>query len=393
MRIVLVLLVAVLLGLGVALSDAGPPAPAPNVVHVPSVDTPWPGKIFVAHDEWAISDYGYQMARASAQQLTLNIARFFTGGRPGRFLSYSNFYGLIGFEIAATMTAAGHSWTVDTTVPFTLATLLQFDAVFVGGTEVDNTVLIDYVRAGGGVFVEGGTGLGGVFEAQHWAAFLNSFGLGFGSHYDLMRTAGIYPVVSSSPLFAGVTELYEQTGNPVLVLDPSDPRTNVLVPYAGHALYATYSASVIPVSVEICDALRDAAAGRLWASILGADTFDVRSIDPASVRLLSVAAAGKPVVGYTSRTRLRPRIGRAHADRCRAGGDRSLDLVVGFHDRDVLRAAEALLGHDLYDGDLLAVTLTGRLKPALGGTPIVGEAVVEVKGPRRPHHRHRDHRR
>jgi hypothetical protein len=116
-----------------------------------------------------MSDHGYAMSGPSARQLSLNIARWFT--------VYSTFYGLIGHEIASTMTAAGHTWTVDTTVPFTLASLRQYDAAFVGGTEP-------------------GSG-----------ASLQAFGLAFGDRCDLTRKPGVYRIVSSSPLFAGVTAL------------------------------------------------------------------------------------------------------------------------------------------------------------------------------------------
>jgi hypothetical protein len=197
---------------------------------------------------------------------------------------------------------------------------------------------------------------------------------------------GIYAYASTSPLFTGVTQLYEQTGNPVLV-DPTNPRTQNLVPYDGHALYATYSAAVIPVETEICQRLSADGDARLWLSVAGDPTFDVRSIDPASVRMLAVASDTKPVLtggAHTRRHSPRHHFGHGHADTCLVGPDHSIDLVLGFHNRDVLLAAERLLGHPLYDGDLVAITITGRLRPERGGTPIVGESVVVVKGPRRP---------
>jgi hypothetical protein len=363
-----------------AVSAAAEPA-----IHVPGVSTPWPGKIFVAHDEWALSDYGYDMSAPSARQLSLNLATWFTGGRPGRFLVYSASYGLVGHDIAATMAAAGHSWTVDAALPFTLASLLQYDAVFVGGGPVpDNGVLIDYVRAGGGVVVEGGTGLGGdPFEARHWNEFLEAFGLAFGDHYDLTRAPGIYPVQSSSPLLAGVTALYEDTGNPIFKLDARDPNVTILVPYAGHGLFATYSGHVVPVALEICQTLSTVGDGRLSVSVAGAPDFDVRALDLASVRVLNVA----PFIGSFNYSSLAPRgrrLGRLAPDTCQPGSDRWLDVVFGFHSRDLLRAAEATLGHALSDGDQVALTLTGRLKREFGGTPIVGESVVVVKGASRP---------
>jgi hypothetical protein len=317
-----VLVVAMLLA---ALTGGAVPAAAdPSVIHVPGVSSPWPGKIFVAHDEWGISDYGYELARPSARQLTLNLATWFTGGRPGRFLVYSSFYGLVGHEIAATMTGAGHRWTVDATVPFTLDTLLGYDAVFVGGTEADNSVLIDYVRAGGNVYIEGGTGLGGdIVEARHWNTFLKAFGLAFGDRYDLGRPAGVYPVVSTSPLFAGVSQLYEQTGNPVLKLDAGDPNVQIAVPYDGHALYATYDARVVPVALEVCDRLSAQSNGALWVSIVGTPDVDVRTVDLDSVRVLSV----KPFVStYTFVADVSPGLARRVPARRRPPARRRLRL-------------------------------------------------------------------
>jgi hypothetical protein len=358
--------------------------PASTVIHVPAVDTPWPGKIFVAHDEWAISDYGYVRTPESARRLTLNLAAWFTGGRLGRFMSFSNFYGLIGQQIAATLTAAGHSWTVEMPRPLTLQTLLQYDAVFVGGDEVDNDLLIDYVRAGGGVFVEGGTGLGGnVWEASHWNPFLRAFGLALGSHYDLDRLPGIYPVASASAIFAGVVELYEQVGNPVLKLDPVDPWVQVLVPYNGHALYASYSTPVVPVGMELCQPLSDDRADWLLVRIAGTPAFDVRGIDPRSVRLLGVAPAlSLPTHGAGAPTE--PPLAKTAVDRCRPGRDRVLDLTFAFRSRDVLRAAEAILGYHLDDASLVALTLTGLLRADRGGAPIVGQSIVKVDARRRP---------
>jgi hypothetical protein len=382
-RTIVAVLVGVALASSAALSHAGDTSGG-HGIYVPAVVTPWPGKIFVAHDEWALSDYGYAVSRPSARQLTLNLANWFTGGRPGRFLVYSAFYALTGQEIAATMTAAGHTWTVDMSVPFTLSSLLQYDAVFVGGQEVDNSVLIDYVRSGGNVFVEGGTGLGGnIYEAADWNVFLQAFGLAFADDYDYSRAAGIYTMTSTSSLFNGVTQLYEDTGNPILKLDPSDPNVQILVPYNGHALYASYSTKVIPVTVEACHRLSRESNGLLAVAIAGTPDVDVRTIDPGSVRVLNVTAA-MAGYGYDAPAAPGPRLGKAALDACQPVSDRSLDLVFGFRNRELLASAEAILGLRLSDGDLVALILTGRLKPEFGGTPIVGESIVAVKRPRRP---------
>jgi hypothetical protein len=334
-----------------------------------------------------MSDFGFAQTPGSAKQLALNLGAWFAGGRPGRFLVYSGFSALAGNSLAATMRAAGHTWTIDPTVPFTLETLLQYDAVFVGGgPQVDNTVLIDYVRAGGGVFVEGGTGLGGdPWEARHWNTFLQAFGLAFSEHYDMTRAAGTYAISSTSPLFAGVTALYEQTGSPIFKLDASDPKVQVLVPYNGHALYAAYSARVIPVAVEICDRPAASSNGAVWVNILGGPDFDVRTIDPGSVRVVKV----KPFTStynFTGGIPAGRRLGRTRLDGCLPGGDTYLDLGFAVHSRDLMSAIQGQgpLGHALYDGDYVGVIVTGSLKPEFGGTPIVGESIVSVRGLPRP---------
>lgn len=364
----------------VSTASAGGPALAQQPVLVPAVQTPYPGKIFVAHDEWPLSDYGYELSRAGARQLTLNLARWFTGGRPGRFLVYSSFHALIGHEMAATMTAAGHSWTIDASAPFTVASLLQYDAVFVGGTPADNGVLIDYVRAGGNVFIEGGTGLGGWFgEAAEWNTFLNAFGLAFGDIYDYSRPAGVYPVASSSPIFNGVTALYEDTGSPILKLDPSDPNVQILVPYGGHALYATYSATVIPIAVESCPGwleLRDRAP--LAMTIVGTPDFDVRKLDASSLRVVNVAAR-QSALGFGYSATPGPRLGKTKFTGCQLGLDSTPDLTLWLDNHDVVRSVEALLGAPLEAGDVVALTVTGRLKPQYGGTPVLGEGLVVVR--------------
>ena len=52
------------------------------------------------------------------------------------------------------MTKAGYTWTVGTNIKFELPTLLTFDGIFVAADlGADNQVLIDYVKAGGNVYV------------------------------------------------------------------------------------------------------------------------------------------------------------------------------------------------------------------------------------------------
>src|SRR5262250_3343125 len=98
------LLAAVVLVLGPA-----PASAANDTILVPAAATPWPGKIFVSHDEWALSDDGFRAA-PDAAHFAQNLGRWFAVNRPGHFLVYSSSFGLTGQSLAKTMKAAGHTW-------------------------------------------------------------------------------------------------------------------------------------------------------------------------------------------------------------------------------------------------------------------------------------------
>jgi hypothetical protein len=361
------------------------PAHADGIV-VPAVDSPWPGKIFAAHDEWALTDFAFKKTPGDSRALALNVAAWFTGGRPGRFLAYSSNKAYKDPILAQTLRNAGHSWTVSMSAPFSLQTLAQYDAVFVGGDEVDNTVLIDYVRAGGSVFVVGGTGLGGLWEASHWNRFLNAFGLNMVREYDLSRATGVWPIDSDSPLLAGVTQLYETVGNPLTRLDPNDLNTQILAwsdQARGRGLFAIYDAHVVPVSAEICPTrINVKTPGTLTVSIAGSPDVDVRTLDPQSIELFGARVRSTQ---YDYSTATRPGLLLAGLVLLACGDsrpDEHLDLIVSFDGRTVIQGIERALGRSLRDGEKLALTLTGRLKPEHGGYDIVGEALVEINKPK-----------
>jgi hypothetical protein len=196
------------------------------------------GKIVAATDEWTLSDFGFAFA-PSTVTFVRNLAAYFTGGRPGHFLAFSTNFGLLQPALAAAMTEAGHSWTVDTGGgELTLAQLQQYDAVFLAGTPVDNEVLIAYVNSGGNVYLAGGTGAGGsaAAEAAQWATFLNAFGLGFSA--DGYNGLGdVTPITSSHPIFQNVSGLYPVGGSSVVRLDASDGQTILVQAVDGTGLY------------------------------------------------------------------------------------------------------------------------------------------------------------
>ncbi len=203
------------------------------------------GKIVVANDEWTLSNVGYSQNSNTGTFVT-NVANWFTGGGSGNFLAYSTNFGLTGSSLANTMTSAGHGWTTSTAVTFDVPTLLSYDAVFLAGNPADNQVLIDYVNAGGDVYLAGGTGVGGpANEAARWNTFLNNFGLSFGSPYN--GVGGNVATVSSHPIFNGVSSLYNNNGNNAIDLNVADPASQILVQMGNNGLYGVYEPpTVVP---------------------------------------------------------------------------------------------------------------------------------------------------
>ena len=203
------------------------------------------GRIVVANDEWTLSNPGYSGPNDPAV-FALNVASWFTGGGTGSFFAYSTNFGLTQSSLAATMTGGGHTWATGTGITWDLPTLLTYDGIFLAGDAVPSTaVLVDYVNAGGNVYLAGGTGIGGpVAEAARWNPFLNAFGLGFGDFYN--GVAGDIAIASAHPLFAGVDHLYQNNGNNALDINVSDPQSAVLVSLGGNGLYAVYDPVPVP---------------------------------------------------------------------------------------------------------------------------------------------------
>ena len=204
------------------------------------------GRIVVAHDEWTLSNSGFAQAPAATAQFVQNVANWFTGGQPGSFRAWSSDFGLTGSTLAQTMTNAGHSWTVSTAGTFDLATLQQYDAVFIGNyfTGIGASVLTAYVNGGGNVYVCAGSA-GAASASTNWNPFLANFGLAYANVYN--GVGGLEPIANSHPLFVGVTGLYQSNGNSITDLAPGDPANLVLVSHMSHGLYAVYDGGNPPV--------------------------------------------------------------------------------------------------------------------------------------------------
>ena len=366
------LLTALLLVVGPA------PAMAADPILVPAAATPWPGKIFVSHDEWALSDEGFRAA-PDAAHLAQNLGRWFAVNRPGHFLVYSSSFGLTGQSLGKTMRAAGHTWEIADLKkpPLTLATLQKYNGVFLAGTKVDTSILIDYVRSGGNVYVAGGTGRN---DAELWNRFLEPFGMRF-EHRD-NRMSGPLRISSPSPLFSGVSSLMVLYGTPIELLDESSTDASVLLVRDGDGLYAVYDTGAQPVSLLICpEQLPMGKNTPMSFGVAGGPNFDVRAVDRDTIRVIGV----KPKdfkTDYNFSPAVGALLGRTVVGDCTAQvPDTYLDLLMKVDSLDLAKAIEQVIGRPLHDGETVAVTLSGRLKRENGATPFVGEDLVVVSRP------------
>ncbi|MEA5580888.1 lamin tail domain-containing protein [Nodularia harveyana UHCC-0300] len=202
-----------------------------------------PGKIVVNADEWTLSNNGFATAPDTAT-FVINIAKWFTNGRnTGKFYAYSTNFGLKESSLAQTMTNAGYIWIVGKGIKLDLQTLFTFDGIFLCGDLVNNELLIDYVKAGGNVYLGAGKGWGGAqAEAEDWRTFLNAFGFKFLGAYN--GIGGNQTVNSSHPIFAGVKAILQNNGNSIVDLDATTQNNQIILTHAnGKGLIGTFAGS------------------------------------------------------------------------------------------------------------------------------------------------------
>jgi hypothetical protein len=198
------------------------------------------GKIVVNHDEWTMSN-----GQPNAGAFAVNVANWFSPGGPGNFLVYTGNFGLNNSTFTTALAGAGHTVTVNTGVTFDLASLSAYDGIFMGGYlgGYDASVLTNYVNAGGGVYLMGGTaGVGN--EANVWDGFLNNFGFDYGPSYN--GIGGAYAITSGHVIFAGVGSLYYNNGNTVNLFG-ANPNASIVESLNGAGLIGVYdSGSAVP---------------------------------------------------------------------------------------------------------------------------------------------------
>ena len=329
------------------------------------------GKVIVAHDEWPLSDYGFDSASGAAP-FARNVAQFFTGGtKPGRFLVYSTNEGLTGWALAATMRAAGHTWVVKDPAAAPLEDFTHYDAVFVGQDAVSARRLTDYVNAGGGVYVMSGTGYG--VADSNWNAFLLSFGLQLAVQSNNLE--GVTAIHSTHPLFEGVHSLLFIAGNSVSVAS-AYPGGTVLVSEGGHGLFGVFTATEVPISIRTagCDdsvSLRRDSSGTLKVTIYGSEDVSAASVDQATVRLLDVRPTAPKLVGGL--------LSAVTSVLCLTPGDGHADEQLEFDAQKVATTIWRELGDTVVDGEVVIVTLSGRLKAAHGGGAIRGHDTIILR--------------
>ena len=206
------------------------------------------GRIVVAHDDLILADGGFHEP-SDPGIFAQNVAAWFTGGRAGRFLAYSDNQGLTGASLINGMASAGHTWVVSTASPLTLSNLMTFDGIFLCGHPVAADDLSAYVNAGGNVYLAG-VGVADD-DMPKWNSFLLHFGLGFTN-----QGTGVadFPISSAHPIFAGVDHLYGVNGTSVVDLQPSNPTNRVMIGSGGMGLFAVWEPNL---QTEVFDAFAE----------------------------------------------------------------------------------------------------------------------------------------
>jgi hypothetical protein len=114
-----------------------------------------------------------------------------------------------------------------------------YDAIFVAQEYpavgfLDNEALIDFVNAGGGVYLAGGVGPSAAVEAAGWNKFLNHYGLALSTTYNGFASVMI---TGADPLFHGITALKSGNGQSIVSLG-TNPNAQIIQSQNGQGLYA-----------------------------------------------------------------------------------------------------------------------------------------------------------
>jgi hypothetical protein len=179
------------------------------------------GKIVAVYDDWTVSDTAFEQPNSDAATWVTNIINWFHGGRGGNFLVATNNICFQGSSLPATVRNNGGTFTRGTSLP---ADLSQYDGIFICSMPLDNTTLLNYVNAGGCVYVAGGTSNDG----STWSSFLGQFGMSFANSADSWAgNAAITPTNPVHPVLQGVRTLYFANGTQLSVTTNPPAGTHV----------------------------------------------------------------------------------------------------------------------------------------------------------------------
>ena len=202
------------------------------------------GRVIAIGDEWLLSDLAFSAQPDQSAQLADNISRFFTDDVPSRLLVWStsgpvsgSTRGVRGEQLALRRESHGHTWDTNPAMPFTLATLRNYRAVFLSGIAgagaANAEVLESYVQQGGNVLVMAGTGdIGGPGdEAAQWNYLLNRFGLAFGDTWFGLgpELLNVPTLPSTNPLGKLITHVQWGYGQTVFSTQPNNPLVEIAV--------------------------------------------------------------------------------------------------------------------------------------------------------------------
>ena len=172
------------------------------------------GKVVACYDDWPVSDAAFLRPNSNAATYVTNIVNWFKGGRGGRFLALTDNVCFQGSHFPAAVQSNGGTLERTTTVPSDFSV---YDGIFLCYMAVDNNRLLDYVNAGGCVYIAGGT----ASDGTSWDSLLGHFGMSLSNSID--GFVGDAAVASSDhPVMRGVSRLYFVNGSP-LSLAPSKP--------------------------------------------------------------------------------------------------------------------------------------------------------------------------
>jgi len=207
-----------------------------------------PGSIIITGDEWLVSNQAFTANVTQTRRLTDNIEDCFDNGGPASFAVLTSHPIAYNTQFRNRLTSLGNTVVNNPGGggPFTLATLQQYDAVFLAGSAwagpANAPALTAYVQGGGHVMVMGGTSTNGSAAAA-WAPFLNTFGLGFGGAYFAVPPGGTPLQIAATPLpnaaTAGISSVSWSFGSTALDLNAADPLNQV-------ALWGNFSAVTSP---------------------------------------------------------------------------------------------------------------------------------------------------